>query len=297
MTTKKQQPATKTSSVHLNGQAGLGQLLFVATPIGNLGDITLRALEALKNADAIACEDTRHAQKLLSHYSIKKPLLALHDHNETQISNKVVARVQKGETIAVVSDAGMPLIADPGYHLMQAAITAGVQASVLPGANAALMGLALSGLPTDSFTFVGFLPSKSSERQQRLAKLAAIPITTVFYESPQRLVDTLSDMHKIWGERPAAVARELTKRFEEVLRGSLDDLRAHYEKNEPKGEIVLVVGGATAVAATEADIDALLKDALKSHGVKQAAQIVAAQTGGTVRDIYARALDLKGKKP
>lgn len=297
MTIKKRQPATKTSSVHPSGQAAVGQLLFVATPIGNLGDITLRALETLKDASAIACEDTRHAQKLLSHYGIKKPLLALHDHNETQISAKVVARVAKGETIAVVSDAGMPLIADPGYHLMQAAIAAGVRASVLPGANAALMGLALSGLPTDSFTFIGFLPSKSSERQQRLAKLASIPITTVFYESPQRLVDTLGDMEKIWGGRPAAVARELTKHFEDVQRGTLAELQAHYKANEPKGEIVIVVGGATAAVATEADVDALLKDALKDHGVKQAAQIVAAQTGGTVRDIYARALALKGKKP
>lgn len=296
MTTAKRQTATKTSSTHLSHRRAVGQLLFVATPIGNLGDITLRALETLKECDAIACEDTRHTQKLLTHYGIKKPLVALHDHNEGQMAAKLVARVQKGEVIAVVSDAGMPLVADPGYQLMQAAIAGGVATSVLPGANAALMGLSLSGLPTDSFTFVGFLPPKAGARQERLAKLAAIPITTIFYESPQRLTDTLAEMAKIWGDRPAAVARELTKRFEDVQRGTLSELHKHYTAHEPKGEIVLIVGGATAQAAPAADIDDLLRDALQEHGVKQAAQIVAAQTGGTVRDIYARALALKGKR-
>lgn len=272
-------------------------MLFVATPIGNLGDITLRALETLKAADVIACEDTRHTQKLLTHYGIKKPLLALHDHNETQISQRVVARVAAGETVAVVSDAGMPLVADPGYHLMQAAIAGGINLGVLPGANAALMGLSLSGLPTDSFTFGGFLPPKSSARQQRLAKMATVPTTLIFYESPQRLVETLADMGGIFGPtRPAAVARELTKRFEEVQRGDLKALHTHYSMNEPKGEIVLVVGGAPEQTVEAQDIDAMLKSALQQHGVKQAAQMVAAQTGGTVRDVYARALALKGKK-
>lgn len=297
MTTKKRQPAAKTSSAHPSLPARTGQLLFVATPIGNMGDITLRALETLKAADVIACEDTRHTQKLLTHYGIKKALVALHDHNETQASAGLVRRVSNGETVAVVSDAGMPLVADPGYHLMQAAISAGVPVGMLPGANAALMGLALSGLPTDSFTFAGFLPPKASARQQRLAKLASIPVTLVFYESPQRLAGTLADMAEVFGPRQAAVARELTKRFEDVQRGDLVALHKNYSDAEPKGEIVLVVAGADPAKPATFDVDALLQDALKNHGVKQAAQIVAAQTGGTVRDTYTRALALKSKKP
>ena len=272
-----------------------GQLVFVATPIGNLGDITLRALETLKSADAIACEDTRHAQILLNHYGIKKPLLAYHDHNESAAANGIVQRVAAGETIAVISDAGLPLIADPGYRLVQAAIAAEISITALPGANAALMALMLSGLPTDRFTFIGFLPNKSAARQQVLATLKAIPITTLYYEGPSRLVDTLIDMQKIMGDRPAAVARELTKTFEEVQRGTLSTIIAHYTAKPPKGEIVIVLHGAIEVAANEADTDALLRAALKTHGVKQAAQLVAAETNQTVRTIYARALEIKNE--
>lgn len=273
-----------------------GQLLFVATPIGNLGDITLRALETLKAADAIACEDTRHTQKLLQHYGIKKPLLAYHDHNEANAANGLIARVQAGETIAVVSDAGLPLIADPGYKLVQAAVAANINISVLPGANAALMALILSGLPTDRFTFIGFLPNKSAARQQALAKLKNIPTTTLYYEAPSRLTETLADMAKILGNRPAAVARELTKTFEEVKRGTLADIQKHYEATPPKGELVIVVHGAVDEVASTADTDELLRTALKTHGIKQAAQLVAAETNQTVRDVYARALEIKNEK-
>jgi len=258
-----------------------------------MGDITLRALETLKAADVIACEDTRHTQKLLQHYGIKKPLLAYHDHNEAAASKELLAMVESGQHVALVSDAGMPLVADPGYRLVQAAVAAGVRLTATPGANAALMALALSGLPTDRFTFIGFLPPKAAARQQELAKLKSIPITVIFYESPSRLVEALADMHKLWGDRPAAVARELTKTFEDVRRGPLSQLHAHYAATSPKGEIVIVVHGAVAVAADDHDVDALLHAALKTHGVKQAAQLVAAETGHTVRDIYARALELK----
>ncbi len=261
-----------------------------------MGDITLRALDALRAADVIACEDTRHTQKLLQHHGIKKPLVAYHDHNEDLASKRLLAMVENGDHVALVSDAGMPLVADPGYRLVQAAIASGVPITMLPGANAALMALALSGLPTDRFTFIGFLPAKAAARQQQLAQLKSIPITTLFYESPSRLVDTLADMQKLWGDRPAAVARELTKTFEEVRRGPLSELCAHYTSAPPKGEIVIVVHGAVAAAASDGDIDTLLRTALKTHGSKQAAQLIAAETGQTVRAVYARALELKRGK-
>lgn len=246
----------------------------------------------LKVADVIACEDTRHTQKLLNHYGIKKPLLACHDHNETAAARTIIGRVQKGETVAVVSDAGLPLVADPGYRLMRAANEAGIDATVIPGANAALTALMLSALPTDRFTFIGFLPPKSAARQQALAKLAAIPVTTIYYEAPSRLADTLADMHAVFGNRNAAVARELTKQFEDVQRGPLADLQKHYAKSAPKGEIVIVVAGHDGSTA-DVDVDALLRAALKTHGIKQAAQLVAAEAGLKVRDVYARALAMK----
>jgi 16S rRNA (cytidine1402-2'-O)-methyltransferase len=285
--------AKASASTHRKTNSIKGQLTLVATPIGNLQDITLRALETLKACDAIACEDTRHAQKLLQHYGIKKPLLAYHDHNEIASSKGLIERAARGEHIAIISDAGLPLIADPGYRLVQAAINANIPITALPGANAALMALMLSGLPTDRFTFIGFLPSKCTARQHTLAKLKAIPVTLLFYEAPTRLVSTLEDMLKVFGDRNAVVARELTKTFEEVQRGTLQDLIDHYTIKPPKGEIVIVVHGDDGSDTSDIDVDALLKSAMKTHGVKQAAQLVAAETGIAVRELYTRALELK----
>lgn len=298
--TKAKTAGAKNSSKNSSGRnpkpaGAAGQLLFVATPIGNLGDLTLRAKAALEGADVIACEDTRHAQKLLQHYGIKKPLLAYHDHNEAATAAKLITQVLAGTTVAVISDAGLPLIADPGHDVLQQALTRGLEPQVLPGPNAALTALALSGLPTDSFFFAGFLPPKSGARQQRLAALATVPGTLIFYESPARLVAMLADSRAILGNRHAAVARELTKRFETTKRGTLDELATYFNTSPPKGELVVLIDRGVPAPQTE-NADDLLLQALSQHGIKQAAQIVAAQTGEAVRTLYARALALKSKQ-
>lgn len=222
-------------------------LYVVATPIGNLGDLSPRAQEVLRSVAAICAEDTRHTGQLLSHFGISKPLVALHDHNEEAMAERVVARLLGGESLAVVSDAGTPLVSDPGFRLVRAARAAGVKVSPVPGACAAIAALSVAGLPSDRFVFEGFLPAKGAARRERLNKLAAETGTLVFYESSHRIAESLADMAAAFGgERPAVVARELTKLFETVLDGSLEQLLAKVlaDDNQRKGEFVVMVQGA-----------------------------------------------------
>ena len=222
-------------------------LYVVATPIGNLGDLSPRAQEVLRSVAAICAEDTRHTGQLLSHFGISKPLVALHDHNEEAMAERIVARLLGGESLAVVSDAGTPLVSDPGFRLVRAARVAGVKVSPIPGACAAIAALSVAGLPSDRFVFEGFLPAKGAARRERLNKLAAETGTLVFYESSHRIAESLTDMAAAFGgERPAVVARELTKLFETVLDGSLEQLLAKVlaDDNQRKGEFVVMVQGA-----------------------------------------------------
>ena len=277
--------------------AGTGALVLVATPIGNLGDITARALEGLRSADVIACEDSRVTVKLLQHAGIEKPLLPYHDHNAEIMRPKLLARIAAGERVALVSDAGTPLISDPGYKLVQAVVEAGLGVTMLPGPSAPIMALALSGLPSDRFLFGGFLPAKRKARREAIAAAARAPVTLIFFETAPRLLESLRDLHAVLADRKAAVARELTKLFEEVRRESLSQLIAHYEQaGAPKGEIVIVVGPPEEERASAEDVDTLLRQALERMSVKDAAATVAAATGAPKRTVYARALELQGEK-
>lgn len=273
-------------------------LYVVATPIGNLRDITLRALEVLRAADLVLCEDTRVTHKLLERHQLSPKLAAYHDHNAASVRPRVLAELAKGSAIALVSDAGTPLVSDPGFKLVEAAIDAGHRVFPIPGASAALAALVAAGLPSDRFFFEGFLPPKSGARKARLSELRAIPATMIFYESGPRLAESLSDMAATLGARDAAVCRELTKAFEEIRRGTLSDLAAHYEEaGTPKGEIVVVVAppGETPLLDEE-DIEQKIKTALKTLSLKDASAAIAAETGLPRKEIYARALALAGKK-
>jgi len=219
----------------------LGTLYLVATPIGNLADISKRALETLENADLIACEDTRHTQKLLNHYSIKNKLVSYHEHNERERAEELAKLLQTGKNIAVVTDAGTPGVSDPSFRIVQKAIELGAKVVSVPGAVAFVNALIVSGLATDSVFFGGFLPSKKGERQKRLQQAREIPATLVFYESPHRLEKSLADCVGILGNRKAAVARELTKLHEEIIRGDLEELAERFSNKETKGEIVLII--------------------------------------------------------
>lgn len=268
-------------------------LYLVATPIGNLADITLRALDVLRGADRIFCEDTRVTRKLTGHYAIDVPLEAYNDHNGQRVLPRVMERLRAGERIALVSDAGTPLISDPGYRLVQAARAEDLPVFPVPGPVAAVAALTVAGLPTDSFFFAGFLPPKAGARRRRLAELAAVPATIVFYEAPQRVVEALADMAETLGDRPAAVARELTKLHEEVRRGSLADLaEALSGEAQPRGEIVLVVGPPAADAADDAQIDAMLERALGEGSLRDAVQQVASVSGRSRQEVYRMALAL-----
>jgi 16S rRNA (cytidine1402-2'-O)-methyltransferase len=218
-----------------------GTLYVVATPIGNLSDITHRALQVLRDADLIACEDTRHTRKLLQHYGISTKTISYHEHNEQERTGELIAQLQEGKTIALVSDAGTPAISDPGFRLVHQASGAGVPVVSLPGPSALVTALVGSGLPTDEFFFVGFLPPRSLARQQRLRELRTIPATLIFYEAPHRLTATLIAAREVLGERRAVVARELTKLHEEFRRGLLSELVSHYSTEAPRGEIVLLI--------------------------------------------------------
>ncbi len=218
-----------------------GTLYLVATPIGNLKDITLRALDVLREVDVIACEDTRHTQKLLNHYAIKAKTISYHAHNESSRVPELIQRLLSGDSIAVVSDAGTPVIADPGFRLVQAAAEAGIQVIPIPGPVAFVAAVAASGLPTDSLYFGGFLPARKGARRKRLEECVAIPATLVFYEVPHRLAKSLLDCREVLGDRNAVVVRELTKLHEEIRRGTLDELASHYANSPVKGEIVLII--------------------------------------------------------
>ncbi|HSS13139.1 MAG TPA: 16S rRNA (cytidine(1402)-2'-O)-methyltransferase [Rhizomicrobium sp.] len=270
-------------------------LYILATPIGNARDISLRALETLKGCDVIAAEDTRVTSKLLAIHGISKPLIPYNDHNGPQMRPKILARLEQGQAVALVSDAGTPLVSDPGYKLVREAIAAGASIVALPGPSAVLTGLTLSGLPSDRFLFAGFLPSKAGERKTMLDKFGGLRATLIFFESAQRLEDSLPALAEVLGDRQAVVARELTKLHEEVRRGSLRELAAHYAKaGAPRGEVTLLVAPPDDSAAPDsARIDAALKAALAFMPVKAAAEMIAALTDGSRKALYARALELK----
>jgi 16S rRNA (cytidine1402-2'-O)-methyltransferase len=270
-------------------------LHIVATPIGNMRDITLRALDVLHAADLIACEDTRVFAKLASHYGISAPTVAYSDATQDANEPRIVRALEAGKRVALVSDAGMPLISDPGYRLVRAALARGLAVTSAPGPSAVPMALALSGLPTDRFFFGGFLPAKEGERRRAIGAVASLPATLVFFEAPHRLGASLADLAELLGARPAAVARELTKLFEEVRRDSLDKLAAHYTRHpDVKGEIAIVIGAPDEEAAPQAGVlDEALRTALAGASVKDAAAEVAARYGLKRRDVYARALELR----
>jgi len=274
-------------------------LVLVSTPIGNLADMSQRALEALRNADLVLCEDTRTTARLLAHYGITVRTSPLHDHNEEGRIPALLDALRGGSRMALVSDAGTPLMSDPGYRLVRAALGAGLPVSAVPGPNAALMALVLSGLPPQPFLFLGFPPPRSAARlaafgRLRAAERAGLSATLLWHEAPHRLADSLADLAAQFGDRPAAVARELTKRFEEVRRGSLPELAAHYAVAAARGEITVAVGPAPEDAADAEDLDGQLRRALEQHSLKDAAAMVSAATGLPRKVVYARALALSG---
>jgi 16S rRNA (cytidine1402-2'-O)-methyltransferase len=287
---------TAVISPRLNAPVLKSGLYLVATPIGNLRDITLRAIDTLGAADRILCEDTRTTKRLLDAHGIKaRNLEAFHEHNEDGRQNSVMIALENGETVALVSDAGTPTISDPGFKLVRAVAAAGYAIFAIPGASAAISALICSGLPTDRFLFAGFTPPRSGQRRNWYAELRAVPATLIAYETGPRLAASLADALAVLGDRPAMVARELTKFYEEMQRGSLAALAEHYATvPAPKGEIVLVIAGPSkALEMDVADLDSILRDALASFGVKDAASHVAARTGLPRRDVYSRALELK----
>jgi 16S rRNA (cytidine1402-2'-O)-methyltransferase len=268
-------------------------LHLVATPIGNLADITLRALAVLAGADVIACEDTRVTHRLLDRYGIATPLTPYHEHNAAQVRPRLLARLAAGEAVALVSDAGTPLISDPGYKLVREACAAGHAVTALPGASSVLAAMAVAALPSDRFFFEGFLPPKQTARQKRIAALAVIPATLVLFESGARLPATLADLAAGLGARAASVCRELTKLHEEVRRGDLPMLAEHYAQGgETRGEIVIVVAPPAAAMAGTEDVDDLLRRALARISMKDAVGEVALATGRPRREVYRRALAL-----
>jgi 16S rRNA (cytidine1402-2'-O)-methyltransferase len=269
-------------------------LYLVATPIGNLGDITLRALETLAGADIVACEDTRITRRLLERFSIAAKLMQYHEHNAEQTRPKILAALAQGSSVALVSDAGTPLISDPGFKLVREVTAAGFAVTALPGPSSVLTALAVAALPTDRFFFEGFLPPKSHARRARLAELARIDATLVLFESGARVQDSLRDLAAVMGGRDAAICREMTKLHEEVRRAPLADLAARADTLETRGEFVLVVGPPAADADRVDDdaLDALLREALMRGSVKDAVAEAVALSGRARRDVYARALEL-----
>ncbi len=283
----------------LGASAGLAPgLWLVATPIGNLGDLSSRAVVTLRGAELILCEDTRVTAPLLARHGISAPLQPLHDHNEAREVPRLLERLLGGARIALVSDAGTPLVSDPGYRLARAAMEAGAPVSAVPGPNAAVMALTLSGLPPQPFLFMGFLPPREGARAEAIGRLraaegAGLAATLIFFEAPHRLAECLASLAAGFGDRPAAVARELTKRFEEVRRASLPELAAHYATHPARGEIVVVVGPAPETTGGAEEVDDRLRAALAAgQSLRDAAAMVAAATGLPRRQVYARALEL-----
>ncbi|EKE00683.1 MAG: hypothetical protein ACD_21C00293G0012 [uncultured bacterium] len=266
-----------------------GKLFLVATPIGNLKDITLRALETLKQVDLIAAEDTRHSGRLLQHYGIQTPLTSLHDYNETKCSQFIVKQLQQSKSIALISDAGTPLISDPGYHLVKAVTEKGFQVIPIPGACAAIAALGAAGLPTDKFVFEGFLPAKSNQQLQHLNDLAAEKRTLIFYESPHRLLQTISNMLAVFGpERYVVIAKELTKTFETIYGSPLVDVK-NWLLDDPqrqKGEFVILVKGAEKAVIINPEILRILKLLAETLPSKQAATLTAQITGANKNQLY-----------
>jgi 16S rRNA (cytidine1402-2'-O)-methyltransferase len=267
-------------------------LYIVATPIGNLGDVTRRSADVLSRCDAVACEDTRMTGKLLKHLGISKPLWRYDDHSAADDRARLLEAL-RGKAVALVSDAGTPLISDPGYKLVREAREAGMPVTSLPGPSAPVVALTLSGLPSDRFLFAGFLPSKDKARAETLGELAGLRATLVFFETAPRLVKALETIGEVMPGREVAVARELTKLYEECRSGSADELSAHYQVHPPRGEIVLLIGPPTEQAASQADADALLREALATEKPSQAAAQVAKATGLDRKALYARALELR----
>ena len=272
--------------------------MLVSTPIGNLGDLTPRAREALRAADLILCEDTRHTARLLAAIGVKARLQPLHEHNEDASIPAVLEMLRRGRRVALVSDAGVPLVSDPGYRLVRAAIAEGVAVGAVPGPNAAITALVLSGLPPLPFLLLGFPPPRQAARRAgfgsiRAAERAGLSATLIWYEAPHRLAETLADMADAFGGRAAAVARELTKRFEEVRRGSLSELAAHYAANAARGEVTIVVGPPE--QDDPEDLDGRLRAALATNSLKDAAALVATATGLPRKLVYARALALSAR--
>lgn len=269
-------------------------LYVVATPIGNLKDITIRALETLAAADLVLCEDTRHSATLLDHYGIRAEKRSLHEHNERQRADEIVAAIGAGQAVAQISDAGTPLLSDPGFPLVRAVRDAGLPVFAIPGASALLAALASAGLPTDAFGFIGFLPSKAGQRANALAALRGRMDTLVFYESPRRLGDSLAAMAEAFGpDRPAAVALELTKRFERVERGTLGELATFYASDDTRGEAVILVGGAEEVVVDEADWQAALDLALADQPLRAAVDEITARYNLKRKEVYDAALARK----
>ncbi|MGI6092026.1 MAG: 16S rRNA (cytidine(1402)-2'-O)-methyltransferase [Veillonellaceae bacterium] len=271
-----------------------GTLYLCATPIGNLEDMTFRAINILKQVDLIGAEDTRHTIKLLNHFEIKTPLISYHEHNKAERGPELIDKLLSGQNVAIVSDAGMPGISDPGSDLVNLALEAGIKVTPVPGANAALAGLVCSGLDTRLFTFVGFLPKTTKKRRELISKLADNPYTLIFYESPHRLKTTLAELAAGLGDRQAAAARELTKKFEEFVRGSLMSLQQHFAENQPRGEFTLVVAGAgeekVLEMAAEQDqlspLEEVLNSIARGQNKKDAIRTVALKRGIPKREVY-----------
>ncbi len=291
------------ATAQLAGPAGKGPepqaplpagLYVTATPIGNLGDLTLRARDILGRVDLVLAEDTRVTAKLLAAYGLKPRVERYDDHADDSRTEQVLARIAAGGRVALVSDAGTPLVSDPGYRLVKAAVEQGLLVTPVPGPSAALAALSISGLPTDRFLFAGFPPPKSVARRAFFEELAPVRATLVFYESGPRLSDSLADMAAVLGPRPAMMARELTKLYETAVRGALPDLAADPRCQSPKGEIVVVVGPGETRAASAADADQALREALERESPAAAAAEVAKALGLSRRDLYRRALELKG---
>ena len=274
-----------------------GTLYVVATPIGNLGDMVPRAVEILQSVKAIACEDTRHSKKLLDHFRIDTPLMAYHDHSDKKSSHKILVQLSAGNDIALISDAGTPLISDPGYRLVLAARQQGISVIPVPGACAAVAALSVAGLPTDRFRFIGFLPAKSTQRKKVLEELSAVPETMVFYEAPHRILETLKDSVEVFGpEHSGFIARELSKNFETYLHGTLAELVEIVEadSNQQRGEIVLVLAGREeAASAVTVDGERVLRLLLAELPTAKAAALTAKITGGDKKQFYQMALALK----
>ncbi|AEH85286.1 MULTISPECIES: 16S rRNA (cytidine(1402)-2'-O)-methyltransferase [Mesorhizobium] len=270
-------------------------LYLVATPIGNLADVTLRALETLAAADIVACEDTRVSRVLLDRYGIRRRTTAYHEHNAGEAGPKLISALQAGQSVALISDAGTPLVSDPGYRLVGEALDQGIRVVPIPGPSAPLAALTASGLPSDAFLFAGFLPVKSGQRLTRLEALKAVPATLIFFESPRRLAESLGAMvEALGGERKAAIGRELTKTFEEMRTGTLQALADYYAAADtPKGEIVVCIGPAEAKADEPKDIDRLLLSLAAEMPASKAAAEAAKMTGGQKQTLYRRLLELK----